>query len=48
LALAGADWVADFAGAGVLALRRGIGAVGAVAFFVVTMAFPAVETEDGS
>jgi len=48
LALAGADWVADFAGAGVLALRRGIGAVGAVAFFVVTMAFPAVEPEDGS
>ena len=32
----------------VLALRRGIGAVGAVAFFVVTMAFPAVEPEDGS
>ncbi|MBP8101410.1 MAG: hypothetical protein KAY54_05930, partial [Burkholderiaceae bacterium] len=45
LALAGADWVAGFTGVGVLALRRG---VGAVAFFVVTMAFPAVETEDGS
>jgi hypothetical protein len=48
LALAGADLVVGFTGAGVLALRRGIGAVGAVAFFVVTMSIPAVETEDGS
>jgi len=47
-ALAGADWRAGFTGAGVLALRRGIGAVSVAAFFVVTMAIPAVETEDGS